>query len=105
LNLLSQQLAGLKGEEIYQLTSCLNAEEREFIGVLRAIQVLPGIDVATAKKCEELIPFFLEIGKSKWPRTELTDLGLRVGNRFRGTISASAIEENEVVTDDSDTTG
>jgi hypothetical protein len=97
-NLLAQKLADIKGEEIYVETSCMNIDERELIGLLRAMQTMDVSDKAKAL-CEKLIPFFSVVGKAKWFRGELTDLGLRVGNRYRGTISANddleSLEEDE----------
>lgn len=93
LNLLSQQLAKIAGEEIYQVTSCMNPEERELIGLLAAIPKLPGVTQVQGKTCRDLIPFFSEIGKARWPRTELTDLGLRVGDRGIGKITMEEQEE------------
>jgi hypothetical protein len=90
-SLLSQHLAQLKPEgDLFKLTSCLNFEEREIIGILSG--VLPMLSDGEEKKLikELIIPFFEAVGIGKWNRTELTDLGLRVGQRHKIHIDLSS---------------
>jgi hypothetical protein len=88
-NLLAQQLAHLNGEEIYQLTSCMAPDIRELIGVLEGLKL-----VAPQSKVpiDKLLPLISMIGKAKWERSELTDLGLRVGQRNTDTVTNTEIE-------------
>lgn len=90
-SLLSQHLSQLKPEgDLFKLTSCLNFEEREIIGILTGIMpMLPdGKEKDLIKNM--IIPFFEAVGISKWNRTELTDLGLRVGQRHKIHIDLSS---------------
>lgn len=87
-NLLAQQLSALKGEEIYQETSCMNPEQRQLIGILRGIQA---VSPKTKNKIDKILPLIAMIGKANWERSELTDLGLRVGQRSQDVISDTEI--------------
>jgi len=85
ISLLSQYLVQIpeaKGE-LYQKTACINAEEREMMGLCWAVaDLIKKDDPELAEYLKkEIIPFLETIGISRWPRTELTDLGLRVGQR------------------------
>jgi len=81
ISLLSQHLASLKPDgELYQKTSCLGAEERETIAILEYIKFRKP---ERKQKIDLIIPFFEKIGVAHWQRSELTDLGLRVGKRHR----------------------
>lgn len=88
-NLLAQQLAALKGEEIYNETACMHPEQRQLIGVLRGL-----IEIAPKSKLaiEKILPLVNMIGKANWERSELTDLGLRVGQRNTTEISDADLE-------------
>lgn len=90
-SLLSQHLSQLKPEgELFKLTSCLNYEEREIIGILTGI--MPLIPEGKNKQLIKtvIIPYFEALGIAKWQRTELTDLGLRVGQRHKIHIDLSS---------------
>lgn len=100
MNLLSQQLSQMQGEEIYNLTSCMNQEERDIVGILTALKKLPQVTPEQKKLVDTIIPFFSELGKARWVRTELTDLGLRVGNRnIQDTTDDEVIDDDTTATD------
>ena len=77
-NLLSQQLASLAGEEIYAQTSCMDPEYRNLIAILLSLKKMKP---STSKAINKIFPLLENLGKAAWFRTELTDLGLRVGQR------------------------
>lgn len=77
-NLLAQQLAAIKGEEIYTETACMDPEYRTLIAVLKSLEeTTPG----AKKSISKIMPLLVNLGKAAWIRSELTDLGLRVGQR------------------------
>lgn len=90
ISLLSQYLTQIKEAkgELYQKTACLHPEERELIGVIWAVaDFINNDDPALSKYLkDEIVPFIETIGISRWPRTELTDLGLRVGQRHQKAV-------------------
>lgn len=106
LSLLSQYLTQIKEAkgELYQKTACLNAEERETIGICWAVaDLIQKDDAETANYLRNDIVSFLEIiGISRWPRTELTDLGLRVGQRHmvKVDLSSDIINDVDVATEE-----
>jgi hypothetical protein len=77
-NLLAQQLATIKGEEIYTKTACMDPEYRQAIALLQGLK-----DLApnAQKQISKIMPLMELLGKASWNRSELTDLGLRVGQR------------------------
>jgi hypothetical protein len=98
-NLLAQQLAALKGEEIYAETSCMNPEQRQLIGILRGLeQVIPKAKAPITK----IIPLISMIGKANWERSELTDLGLRVGQRNYDEVTDTEIRPDDKLQEHSD---
>lgn len=81
-NYLSQKVAEI--EPFYNLTACLNPEERELIGFCKAYSIMFPEDKDFNMFLEEKItPMLKAIGISKWPRGEITDLGLRLGRGDR----------------------
>jgi len=74
IRLLSQSVA--KNEPFYTETSCLNPPERELLGYIKAYKILFG-ENETIARFGKALKF---IGIAKWPRTELTDLGLNIGS-------------------------
>jgi hypothetical protein len=96
-NLLAQQLAGLAGEEIYVKTSCMEFEYRQVVAVLDAmVKMSPRLKT----QIDKILPLIENLGKAAWPRTELTDLGLRVGQRNVETIN----DTEETIIDDKEKT-
>jgi hypothetical protein len=110
LSLLSQYLTQIKEAKgpLYQKTACLNAEEREMIGLCWATaDLIEKEDPELAKYLkEEIVPFIETIGISRWPRTELTDLGLRVGQRHKVQIDLSSdiIGDTDIAEDEAQET-
>ena len=96
LNLLSQQITKIQGEEIYGKTGAMEPSMRELIGLLSGVKLLPGVSKETSELAESLIPFFSEYGKACFPRTELTDLGFRVSDRGAGNINIEEEEEANI---------
>lgn len=93
ISLLSQYLVDIKEVkgELYHKTACINAEEREMIGMLYAIaDLLPDEPELAAFLTQDVAGLFESIGIAKWPRTELTDLGLRVGQKHKVKINLSS---------------
>ena len=92
LSLLSQYLTQIKEAKgpLYQKTACLNAEEREAIGLLEGSKVFVKEDKETIELFDEMEDFLECVGIARWPRTELTDLGLRVGQRHKVQIDLSS---------------
>lgn len=90
ISLLSQYLTQIKEAkgELYQKTACLHPEERELIGIIWAIaDFIENDDAELSKYLKgEIVPFIETIGIARWPRTELTDLGLRVGQRHQKAV-------------------
>ena len=91
LSLLSQYLTQIKEAKgpLYQKTACINAEEREMIGILEASKVFVK-NQKTVQLLDKVEDFLETVGISRWPRTELTDLGLRVGQRHKVQIDLSS---------------
>lgn len=80
VKLLSQRLAAI--EPFFNQTACLHAEEREIIGYCEAYVTLFGKKDEFARYLKDkVMPALQKIGISRWPRTELTDLGLRISNK------------------------
>lgn len=90
-NLLAQQLTNIKGEEIYSETACMDPEYRVLIGILRGLETA---SPKSKKPIEKLLPIVTMIGKASWDRSELTDLGLRVGQR-----NIETIRDDEIIDD------
>jgi len=90
-NLLAQQLAMIKGEEIYTQTACMDPEYRQIIAVLNGLK-----DMAPKSKAliDKILPLMELLGKASWNRSELTDLGLRVGQR-----NVQEITDDETIDD------
>lgn len=97
ISLLSQHLADL--EPIMHRTSCLDQETREMIGFIEATKLrLDPNDPKQnerIKRLDRMEKMFEIIGMAKWPRTELTDLGLRIGQRHKEKVQGG-YEFNEV---------
>jgi len=68
----------IKGEEIYTLTACMDPEYRQTIAILEGLKTLAPKSTPQIKK---ILPLMELLGKANWQRSELTDLGLRVGQR------------------------
>lgn len=106
ISLLSQYLTQIKEAKgpLYQKTACINAEEREMIGLCYAVaDFIEKDDPELANYLKNDIAGMLEtIGISRWPRTELTDLGLRVGQRHKVKIDLSSdiITDTEIAIDE-----
>ncbi len=76
--LLAQRLAALAPK--YNETACLHPEEREMIGACFAYIQLFGEETKFAEWLKtRMIPALTVLGLTRWPRTEMTDLGLRIG--------------------------
>lgn len=94
VKLLSQHLAKL--EPLYSKTACLGVNERRIIALLEAMKVFKEVkeDKETLADIKELQDFFGIYGIGNWIRFELTDLGLRVGEKY--------VEESEAVVTEAD---
>lgn len=80
-NLLSQRLANVDPD--YKDSACLHPDEAEMIGFIKAYVILE--KESDPKFCTWLetkaLPAIRKIGEARWPRSELTNLGLRIGSR------------------------
>ncbi len=93
-NYLSQKLSRVpKFGRVYQQLACLNPEEREILGVLEGIQTLDFIPQNVKDIAIQITPFLVCIGIAEWERSELTDLGLRVGERVKEKTKAKGEDE------------
>lgn len=83
LKLLSQRVVNI--EKFFSLTACMNLEEREIIGLIYAYDELtkdPKVkDPFNDFLMNKVVPALQKIGRSKWGRTELTDLGFMLGDK------------------------
>lgn len=66
-------------EPFFNQTACLHPQEREIIGYCEAYISMFGEKDEFAKYLKKkVIPALQKIGIARWPRTELTDLGLAI---------------------------
>jgi len=94
VNLLSQHIASLKPYGVFlSELACMNKEEREIIGYIKGYTVLYPEDKDFNKFLERVIVLLKYIGLSKWGRTELTDLGLMIGEKLSSSIE---LDEKEI---------
>jgi len=77
----------------------MDPEIRELIGVLAGVKV---IIPNTAKAIDKIFPLLSMIGKAKWVRSELTDLGLRVGQKNYDEVTDTEINPNAQLSEHSD---
>jgi len=99
IKLLSQRLAII--EPFFNETACLHPEERETVGYCEAYIMMFGEEDKFAEWLKEkAIPALQKIGISRWPRTELTDLGLRISNKDTEEVDISyltpEVEQEEI---------
>lgn len=67
-----------------QKTACMNQTERELIGYCEFAKEVFKDDEDFCYFLDKVaIPFFELVGRAKWRRTEITDLGLAKGRRGR----------------------
>lgn len=91
IKLLSQRLAII--EPFFNQTACLHPEEREIVGYCQAYIEMFGDKDNFAKFLKtKAIPALQKIGISRWPRTELTDLGLRISNKDTEEVDISYLD-------------
>ena len=94
IKLLSQRLAIL--EPFFNQTACLHPQEREIVGYCEAYRTIFGSKDNFAKFLKDkAIPALQKIGISRWPRTELTDLGLRISNKDTETVDIVTMSPEE----------
>lgn len=93
--LLSQQIGKLNPD--IEETAMLHPDERFAVAACRAY--IKGFGKTNPKFCKWLeetgIPMLKLLGYGKWPRTELTDLGLKLSNKDESEQSIQS--EQEVV--------
>jgi len=94
IKLLSQRLAMI--EPFFNKTACLHPQEREIVGYCEAYRTIfgKGDDFAKFLK-DKAMPALQQIGISRWPRTELTDLGLRISNRDTESVDIVTMSSEE----------
>lgn len=94
VKLLAQRLGVL--DEFYTETACLHPSERELVGYCFAYMTLFGEkDEFSVFLKDFAVPALKKIGISRWPRTEMTDLGLRISDRDEESITLVSAEEEE----------
>jgi hypothetical protein len=59
-------------------TACMNPEEREIIGYIYVFK-----ELFKDNSLDEYLKAFQMLGRSRWMRTELTDLGLILGENIQ----------------------
>ena len=86
LRLISQIAS--RNEPFLQVTACLNPEIREIIGYVQAFEELTG-----DTSLKQFIGPLQKIGMATWGRTELSDLGFKIGYATKQVDAKGAIEE------------
>jgi len=76
VRVLSQQIA--RKDRFLAATACMNEEERELYAILVIYRML-----TKDNSLKEFEPIIKILGKARWGRTELTDLGLRLGENVK----------------------
>jgi len=88
-SLFGQDLSNL--EPILRITSCMNPEDAELIGLAQVlINRNKEKNPERAKRLQEKSDQLQIIGMSKWVKGELTHLALRLGHRNKQTIDLSS---------------
>lgn len=74
-------------EKFLSETACLYHEQREQIALLHVFELLFPEDFEKDQELQQLFTVLKEalkkLGLAKWPRTELTDLALKKGDRWK----------------------
>ena len=79
----------------YRQTACMDAEYREYLAYCEIIKLFyPNNKRLTELLDKKLIPALEKIGIARWTRTEITDLGFKVGQE-RTDISLKYLERQE----------
>ena len=77
--LLSQRLSNIDPD--YADSACVHPDEAELIGFCKAYIKMFGKSEFSTWLDKQVIPALRMIGLARWPRSELTNLGLRIGAR------------------------
>lgn len=85
--------------ELFKLTSCMNPDDAEMVGMLHAVAKYFLEDEPELQKEFQTvyIPFFEEIGISKWVKGELSHLGFRAGTRYEEQVDMENMAKDEGV--------
>ncbi len=76
--LLAYRLA--KKDSFFEKTACMDLETRELIAYCEMYKILFPEDKTFNEFLDKvIIPAFQRLGNARWLRTEITDLGLKVG--------------------------
>jgi len=86
IRLLAIQVAKLNDE--MRLEACLNPQYREIIGFIKAYSAIIG-----GTTFDSFIVPLEHIGRATWMRTELTDLGLMLGDKSRTEHDESGLRD------------
>ena len=101
IKLLSQRLAII--EPFFNQTACLHPQEREIVGYCEAyIEIFGDNDNFSKFLKEKAIPALQKIGISRWHRTELTDLGLRISNKDMQDVELAYLSDMDFKKEDKD---
>lgn len=76
--LLGQRVA--REDELLRLLACVNPDIRELIGLLLAYNILNYGEDKAEYEFQDEVKALIALGKATWPRKELTDLALKVGD-------------------------
>jgi predicted RNA-binding protein len=75
----------------YKKTACLDDEIRELIAYCEIVKIFINNERLRKLIDEKLVPALEKIGIARWKRTEITDLGLKIGYES-STVSLKYLE-------------
>jgi len=83
-------------DAFFSLTACMDMEDREYIAYCEIYKLLfPKDKEFNVFLNNVVIPAFQRIGNARWMRTEITDLGLKVGMKYE-TVNLSYLERQKL---------
>ena len=89
-------------DAFFEKTACMDVEDREYIAYCEIYKLLFPNDAEFNGFLDKVvIPAFQRIGNARWMRTEITDLGLKVGMKYE-TVDLSYLEKQQLEEKDKD---
>jgi hypothetical protein len=83
-------------DAFFEKTACMDVEDREYIAYCEIYKLLfPNDKEFNGFLDNVVIPAFQRIGNARWMRTEITDLGLKVGMKYQ-TVDLSYLEKQKL---------
>jgi hypothetical protein len=92
-NLLAQAFADSKTEaaRLCIEMALLGFREKKIIGIIEAFCALPNVAQASKDRLRKFIPFFVALGTSTYPMSELSQFGVKVGHTYIDDLEAPKI--------------